>query len=313
MNRCKQKLFYADKEKNGFNVRFFMPELPEVETVRRDLVPVLVGKKITKITVLHAAPVKDGVKKFIKSLQFKTIHHIDRIGKLLIVDVGEGVFLLIHLKMTGQLIYRKGATTVEGGHSLSGFKDVPMPSTFTWVVWHLNDGSDLYFNDMRKFGYLKIVDAQEKDRIVARYGAEPLTKKFTLDYFLKILEKRNTPIKSLLLNQTLVAGIGNIYADEICFDAGIFPGIRVAILTMKQKKKLFQSIGSILKKAIKYKGTTFKNYLSPHGKKGNFLDFLQVYQREGKKCLRCDGGIIAQKRIGGRNSRYCPLCQKVLH
>lgn len=288
-----------------------MPELPEVETIRRDLEKVILGKKITGIKILHKAPVKDGVKKFQEALQNKTIKSVDRIGKLMMLGLSSGNFLLVHLKMTGQLIYQNKKNLIAGGHSFSSFDITDLPNKYTWVIWSLNDGSKLYFNDMRKFGYLKIVDKKEKEKVVAKYGPEPLTENFTLNKFLAILDKRNAPIKSVLLNQALIAGIGNIYADEVCFAAGIFPAAKASSLNREEKIKLFKAINSILKKAIKYKGTTFKNYLSAHGKRGNFANMLQVYGRDKEKCFRCIKGIIANKKIGGRSSRYCPVCQHV--
>ncbi len=287
-----------------------MPELPEVETIRRDLLPVLIGKKITGVSVLHKAPVKDGVKKFQAALRYKTIQGIERIGKLLMFDLSDGNFLLIHLKMTGQLVYEHDKKFVAGGHSFSSFDVVALPDRYTWVIVRFNDGSSLYFNDMRKFGYLKIVDIKQKEKIMAGYGAEPLTKYFTLKNFFNILEKRSAPIKSILLNQSLIAGIGNIYADEICFEAGIFPGTKANRLSIAEKNKLFKATNKILKKAIKYKGTTFKTYIGAHGRKGNFSDFLRVYQKDGEPCARCRKAIIIVKKIGGRSSRYCPVCQK---
>lgn len=289
-----------------------MPELPEVETIRRDLSKVIIGKKIISIEVLHRAPVKDGIKKFQDSLKNKTIKNIERIGKLMMFDLSDGNFLFVHLKMTGQLIYRDNKNLIAGGHSFSSFDVVDLPGKYTWVVWEFSDNSKLYFNDMRKFGYLKIVDKKTKEKIVSGYGVEPLTKNFTFKTFLNILGKRKAPIKSVLLNQKLIAGIGNIYADEICFKAGVFPGRLVSQLAEGEKKLLFAATNSILKKAIKHKGTTFKDYLSAHGKKGNFSDFLQVYKRDKQKCFRCPKGIIANKKIGGRSSRYCPVCQVVV-
>ncbi len=289
-----------------------MPELPEVETIRRDLSKVIIGKKIISVEVLHKAPVKDGIKKFTEGLKNKKIESIERIGKLMMFGLSGGNFLLVHLKMTGQLIYQHKNTLIEGGHSLSSSPEKDLPGKYTWVVWGFGDGSNLYFNDMRKFGYLKIVDKQTKEKIVSGYGVEPLTKNFTFKTFLNILDKRKAPIKSVLLNQKLIAGIGNIYADEICFQAKVFPGRLVSQLTEKEKKLLFVATNSILKKAIKHKGTTFKDYLSAHGKKGNFSDFLQVYKRDKQKCFRCPKGIIANRKIGGRSSRYCPVCQVVV-
>jgi formamidopyrimidine-DNA glycosylase len=289
-----------------------MPELPEVETIRQDLIKVLVGRKITGVEIINKKAIKSSPASFKKILLNKKIKNIDRIGKLMMVDLEGKDFLLVHLKMTGQLIYRRKDKVIEGGHSLSVALTRDFPPKYTWVIWSFDDGAKLCFSDMRKFGYLKIVDDKDKAKIVAKYGPEPLTKNFTYPNFIKALGKRTAPIKSLLLNQALIAGIGNIYADEACFEARIFPGTPANKLTEVEKKDLYTAINFILKKAIKHKGTTFKDYLSPHGKKGNFSDFLQVYKRDKQKCFRCEKGVIANKKIGGRSSRYCPVCQKVL-
>lgn len=289
-----------------------MPELPEVETIRQDLARVIIGKEIMSVEVLNSKPVTDGKKYFLAALKNTIITRIDRIGKLLMVGLSSDNFLLIHLKMTGQLLYRHKDIFIEGGHSLST-RSYILPDAYTWVIWKFRNGGTLYFNDMRKFGYLKIVTAKEKENIVAGYGPEPLTKSFTRKNFFSILENRSAPIKAVLLNQKLIAGIGNIYADEICFEAGIFPGSHVSRLSLSDKNRLYAAINKILKKAIQYKGTTFKNYVSPHGKKGNFSDFLQVYKRDNQECRRCARGKIANKKIAGRSSRYCPVCQKMLH
>ena len=290
-----------------------MPELPEVETIRRDLTKVIVGKKITDVKVINSRAVKVNADSFRKSLLNKKVKDIERIGKLMMLDLSDGNFLLIHLKMTGQLIYRHGHKIIEGGHNLPVFTENDLPTKYTWVAWDFNDGGKLYFNDMRKFGYLKIVSKPEKEKIVAKYGIEPLTKNFTLANFKNVLAKRKTSLKAVLLNQALVAGIGNIYADEICFAASIRPDKSVAKMTEAEIKKVFIASEAIIKKAIAHKGTTFKDYVNAHGGKGNFSDFLKVYQRAGEKCLRCKKGIIASKKIGGRTSHYCPVCQKVLN
>lgn len=288
-----------------------MPELPEVETIRRELAKFVLGKKIRRVDILHASAIKSSPKTFKASLENKHIKEVDRIGKLLMFEISGGEFLLIHLKMTGQLIYKHKDFIIKGGHSLS--RPTEISDKYIWVAWHFTDKSNLYFNDMRKFGYVKIVGAKEKERIVAGYGPEPLTKDFTLKKFFNILDNRNASIKSILLNQALIAGIGNIYADEACFMAKIFPGTPASKLSKAEKTRLFKAINAVLKKAIKYKGTTFNSFVSVRGKRGNFWDFLQVYKRDKKQCLRCAVGIIANKTIGGRSSRYCPVCQKVVH
>ncbi len=301
-----------------------MPELPEVETIKRDLIKVLVGKKIIDVDVINKSPVIGSAETFKKVLLNKKIKQIERIGKLMMLDLSDGNFLLVHLKMTGQLIYRHGHQIIEGGHNLPIFKENDLPITatagprlmavakYTRVIWKFNDGSQLYFNDMRKFGYLKVVGENEKEKIVAKYGIEPLTKNFTLANFKKVLDKRKTSLKSILLNQALIAGIGNIYADEICFEARVRPDQPVAKMGDAVIKKVFAACESILTKAIKHKGTTFRDYLNAHGGKGNFSDYLRVYQRDGEKCLRCKKGIITKNKTAGRSSHYCPVCQKML-
>lgn len=290
-----------------------MPELPEVETIRRDLSKVIVGKKIIGVEVLNQSPLKDSAVNFVKAQKNKIVKNVGRVGKLMMWELSDGNFLLIHLKMTGQLIYRYDHKIVEGGHNLPIFQEKDLPTKYTWVTWKFNDGSKLYFNDMRKFGYLKIVGITEKEKIESGYGIEPLTKNFTLANFTKIFSGRKISVKAILLNQQLVAGIGNIYADEICFEAGLLPHAPAGKLGAKEIKKLFVAAQVILRKAIRHKGTTFRDYINPHGRKGNFSDFLRVYQRDGEKCLRCKKGIITKKKIGGRGSRYCPVCQKMLY
>lgn len=290
-----------------------MPELPEVETIRRDLIKVLVGKKITGVDIISKSPVKGSAEQFKKTLLGKKIKQIDRIGKLMMLDLSDDNFLLVHLKMTGQLIYRYDHHIIEGGHNLPVFKENDLPTKYTRVIWKFNDGSKLYFNDMRKFGYLKVVNQKEKEAIAVKYGIEPLAKNFTLANFKKVLDKRKTSIKAVLLNQALVAGIGNIYADEICFEARVRPDRSVAKMSEVEIKKVFTASEVILKKAIKHKGTTFRDYLNAHGGKGNFSDYLRVYQRDGEKCLRCKKGTITKNKISGRSSHYCPVCQKVVN
>ena len=303
-----------------------MPELPEVQTVVSELNKRIVGRKIKRVAVNMGKIISIGpqtvsnirdtsqktVNEFVRLLQGRKFTSVRRRGKMLIFDINGPLSMLVHLKMTGQLIYRHGHRIIEGGHNLPVFTEKDLPTKYTLVIWKFNDGGQLYFNDMRKFGYLKIVDKEEKEKIVAKYGIEPLTKNFTLANFRKVLGKRKTSIKAVLLNQALVAGIGNIYADEICFAAGIRPDSSVAKMGEVDIKKVFTASEAILKKAIAHKGTTFRDYVNAHGGKGNFTDFLKVYQRDGEKCLRCKKGIITKNKTAGRGSHYCPACQKML-
>lgn len=169
---------------------------------------------------------------------------------------------------------------ISGGHNFPKVdKTVEFPNKFSHIIFSFADGSTLFYNDMRQFGYLKIVDEIGKKEALARFGIEPLTNDFTYNNFVKIFENRKTIIKAVLLNQQVIAGLGNIYVDEVCFDTGILPNRSVNLLTESEKKKLFVACEKILTKAIKARGTTFSDYRDSDGNKGNFTEELQVYGR----------------------------------
>jgi len=297
-----------------------MPELPEVETIKNDLQKVILGKKITNIEIRGGKTVNpvinfeflNGVKNkpevFFKILKNNFFSGISRIGKLLIFEIAGGKnFLLIHLKMTGQLIFLGKGKMVAGGHETGGEKE--LPNKHTRIIFSFGDKEKLFFNDLRKFGYAKIVDAPELGKIREKYGIEPLTKNFTFKAFSKAIKGKNASIKAILLNQGVVAGIGNIYADEALFEAKIRPERRANALSESEKRVLFQSINKIIKIAIKSRGTTFSSYVDANGQKGGFTKLLKVYGREGEKCRRCRG-IIKKTKVAGRGTRYCEKCQK---
>jgi len=289
-----------------------MPELPEVETVRRDLSEAALNKKIKEVKILSRKTIKNQPADFLRFLNSAKFIGIDRVGKLLIFNLSDKKhFLLLHLKMTGQLIYSSGGKIIAGGHSLNG-KDIVghgLPGKATRFYLIFSDGGRLFFNDQRNFGYAKIVDSAELAQIKATYGIEPLTANFTLKSFAAIFSKRAKNIKALLLDQNLVAGIGNIYADEVLFAAGVAPQRRADSLTSAEIKKLFTGLKTILSKAIKYRGTTFSNYVDGYGHRGGFSRFLQVYGRGGEKCYKC-GTILKKVKIAGRGTVYCEKCQK---
>jgi len=289
-----------------------MPELPEVETIRRDLETRILNKKISKIWIEKSfqKKISPEVGKFSNLLRNQTLKEISRRSKLLIFRVKDNLYLLIHLKMTGQLVYRPAkGRIVSGGHPIETLKS--LPNKFTRATFYFADKSVLYFNDLRKFGYLKLVDKQEMQKAVEKIGIEPISRKFTYEYFVEVLKKRkNKKIKQLLLEQDLIAGLGNIYADEVCFMAQVKPMRRVNTLTSKEKKQIFAATKKVLQKAIKYRGTSFNTYVGGSGEKGGFEKHLKVYGRLGQQCLRCKKGIIEKTKIGSRSSAYCPVCQK---
>lgn len=303
-----------------------MPELPEVETIKNDLAKVVLNKKISKIIVNDKKIIKSSINYFAGILKNNSFKEINRAGKLLIFQMSDKKnYLIIHLKMTGQLIYLprydyqvikgKGMEgLVAGGHSLDKEAKIPgigdkLPNKYTRVIFEFKDEARLFFNDLRKFGYLKVVGGNELKKIVSEFGPEPLSIDFKINEFRDILVNKKTSIKALLLNQKIIAGIGNIYADEILFKAGIKPGRKVNSLKMKEIESIFKSIKTVLKKAIKYRGTTFSNFVDTRGRRGEFIKKLKVYKREGEKCLRCRDGVITKIKIAGRGTRFCKSCQ----
>ena len=285
-----------------------MPELPEVETIRRGLNNQIAGLRIKSVQVKKARLVKGSVKKFIAVLTGNVFLEFNRRGKLLIAALKSGQFLLIHLKMTGQLIYQHGRQLIAGGHSFVGM-DWRLPSRHTHIIISFRDGSRLFFNDLRQFGYMKIVSKIELEKELKKFGIEPLTAGFSLKNFVEIFANKKTTVKALLLNQKLIAGLGNIYADEVCFYAKVKPGRRVYSLTEGEIKKLYQGCRVILAKAVKARGTTFSDYVDADGRQGGFIKFLKVYGRKGEKCRRCRRGVIVKIKQGGRGTHYCPVCQ----
>ena len=316
-----------------------MPELPEVETIRRDLIKKILNKKITVVKVLKARSVGGSAAPFIKILTGNSFSRVDRRGKLLILRfasaalIGSGktapTALLCHLKMTGQLIYEKETKTkieiVAGGHKLSE-KDIDaLPNQWTRIAFVFADGSELFFNDLRLFGYMKLASTEEVEKALKKYGPEPIeiplpagegqrvrahSPEFIFDYFSSLFSKRkNTTLKALLLNQELIAGLGNIYVDEVCFCAGVRPMRRVGSVSKAEQKKIFVCIPKVLTKALKHRGTTFRNFLDSSGKKGNYTDFLRVYDRDGEPCKHC-GTIIRKTVAAGRGTHFCPSCQR---
>lgn len=285
-----------------------MPELPEVETIRRDLREKILGKEISRVDVLRAKIVRADHGRFKNFLKNKKIKDIDRVGKLLMFDFGDQHHLFVHLKMTGQLIYVDSDNLVAGGHS-DGPDLLVVPNVHTRAVIYFVDSSVLYFNDMRAFGYLQLANELEKQAVIKKYGIEPLADNFTINNFEQALKGKKTTIKAVLLNQGIISGIGNIYADEVCFEAKIKPIRLVSTLTKQDTKRLYTAIQKIIKKAIQERGTTFNNYVDPHGKKGNFLSFLKVYGKGGEPCLVCKNKL-KKVRVAARGTVFCSVCQK---
>lgn len=287
-----------------------MPELPEVETVRRDLERVLVGVPIVKVEALHSKTIRPlTAAQLTKKLHGHSIKAIARIGKLLIVELNSiDEVILVHLKMTGQMIYQAGKTIMAGGHSLSE-PLANLPNKHTRLIMTFKNGARLFFNDLRLFGYWKIANRAELAAIKSGYGIEPLTENFTWPNFKQAFSGRKTNIKAILLNQAVISGMGNIYVDEALWRAKILPSRRVNSLTEPELKKLWQACHEVIELGVKHRGTTFNHFVDGHGQKGGFLKFLEVYGKKGQPCSRC-GTPIKKISLAGRGTHFCPKCQQ---
>jgi len=271
-----------------------MPELPEVETIVRQLNAALKGKKIKSAKVSLSRLVKCPVKKFRKAVEGAVVKRIGRRAKMIIVGLSNGCSLVIHLKMTGQLI--AGGT----------------PGKHTHIIYEFAGGGRLIHNDLRRFGFVKVMPTAELDNFFAqeKFGPEPLEKSFTPRLFAGMLAgKKGKKIKPLLMDQKFISGVGNIYGDEILFFAGVLPERKAGSLSSEEIKKIYAGIKKILSLAVKKRGSSTDDYLDARGKKGDFVKFLKVYGREGEPCKKC-GAEIRRLKIGGRSAHFCPRCQK---
>lgn len=247
-----------------------------------------------------------------KTLKGLGIKGIGRRAKMVIIQLTGDWIILVHLKMTGQLVYSSHhQQKVVGGHPIKeGFeKD---PNRFTHATFTFTDGSKLFFNDVRKFGWIRLFTKENLAKELEKMdlGPEPLEKDFTLEVFEKELKKwPNNRIKQFLMDNRNVVGIGNIYSDEVCFYAKVNPIRRVKSLKDGEIKLLFKGIKHILAEAIKYEGTSISDYVNVAGEAGAYTKKLNVYGRCGEKCVKCKG-VVARLKIGGRTSSFCPLCQR---
>lgn len=336
-----------------------MPELPEVETVKRGLERTIVGKRIAAVDVRVPKIFADDRSVIDEHMIDATVTGVERRAKLILIHLARGSSraqsrdwtLAIHLKMTGQIIVtqsakrktqndgtaysthsaRSGQPTPSvgfvGGHPEKAYEQ-PLPHKHTHVTITFEDGTVLYFNDLRKFGWIRLFEqrkTQNEERKTQpkaqsqqtvedfleglNHGPEPLSSELTLEYVRKILRARTTRIKPLLLDQSFIAGIGNIYADEALFAAAIKPTRRASSLTKAEIERLFLAIKQVLQLGIDYGGTSFNSYRNVEGTAGTMRDHLKVYGREDQLCRRC-GELIVRRKIGQRSAHFCPNCQR---
>jgi formamidopyrimidine-DNA glycosylase len=266
-----------------------MPELPEVETIRRELGRLIRGKTISEVCVYNPLVVRQpSVDKFKKGLTGTTIKAVKRKAKVLILELSNGKSLVIHLKMTGQLIF-------------------PGKNQASRVSFRFSNGQCLDFNDQRLFGELRCLDDWRSLKFIRELGPEPFD--MTADEFRRMLSSKKTKIKPLLMDQTFIAGIGNLYAAESLFRARISPQRSAQSLSDKEKDNLFNAIKHVLTEAIKYGGSSVDDYVRLSGERGNYARYHKVYGRQGRACFVCQTPV---KRIslGGRGTYFCAKCQK---
>ena len=298
-----------------------MPELPEVESLRRSLEPLIVNQRIVKIeitkpklvsakgTTRQPNPLK--VAEFIKELTDEKISLVRRRVKNLIFEFTSGKIMLVHLKMTGQLVYvDRNQNSISGGHPINLTAE-DLPSKHSHVIFTFENGT-LYFNDTRMFGYLLYYPdfaAVLSDGHFEKVGLEPLSQEFTEKYFVREFKKLAGAVKKNFLENKVVVGLGNIYSDEVCHHAGVRPTRKNQSLTKSELKKLYSAIQIILPKAISEGGSSIADYLLADGSRGNYARYHQVYNRGGKECYTC-GQILEKVKIGSRTTVFCKICQK---
>ena len=274
-----------------------MPELPEVETVVRTLRPQLQGRRIASIEIRHGDVVRYPEREaFAERLAGRSVAALRRRGKYICLDLDDGQLLAAHLRMTGRLI-------------CAGPEQELLPHTH--LILGLDDGNQLRYADVRRFGGFWLLAPGEEDNVtgMSRLGREPLAADFDAAYLTGRLGRRSCPVKNGILDQSVIAGLGNIYADETLFAAGVRPDRLCRSLTAEEWQRVAAAIPPILESAIAHKGTTFSDFLDGEGKRGENAAFLQAYGRAGKACPKC-GAVMEKTRIGGRGTCYCPCCQR---
>ena len=293
-----------------------MPELPEVETtinILKKSRPRILGAVFLDVWTDAPSLIKraKSFAQFKKEIRGRKIRRIWRRGKNIIFDLSGSKFLLIHQKLTGHLLLGKWKRQDNRWRPLVGgpLAEDPM-NRFLHLIFYLDNGRQLALSDLRKFAKVELLDKKQLEEELKSLGLEPLDKKFTFGEFQKnIQKKKKGPIKQILMDQTVIAGIGNIYSDEILFEARVNPFRKVMELNEKELKEIYSAIKKILSLGIKLQGASVSDYRLPSGVKGGFDRVIKVYRKEGQRCPKCDT-IIKRQKIGGRSAHFCPKCQK---
>lgn len=272
-----------------------MPELPEVETIRLTILPKLKGRKIVSGEILHEKMLLGiSPEEFFQRVSGRLITGLERRGKYLLLELENNLVIGLHLRMTGRLSVETSGSLLEKAIYFRLF---------------LDNGTELRFRDQRKFGKVFLYEREKPPLALVNLGPEPLSPEFTVSVLKERLGRRSLAIKKALLNQEIIAGIGNIYADEALFAAGIHPARPVNSLTDAEIDALYHAVRKVLNEGIEFRGTTFRDYRDGEGRAGSYQNKLRVYGQKGKICSQC-GGLIHKMNFGGRGTHFCPMCQK---
>lgn len=287
-----------------------MPELPEVETVRAGLRGLITGR----VVVAESHDTERGFPNSTHDVEAfligASVVDVRRRAKVLMIDLSSGYTLVIHLKMTGQLVFVGANERFGAGHPNNSLIDI-LPDKSTRVTLNFDDSSKLFFNDQRKFGWMKLLPTAEVPNLpfMQKVGPEPLEDSFTADQFRGRFNRQSrASIKAAILDQTVIAGVGNIYADEALWGAYIHPARKVITVTDSELDLLYTEVRAVMNLSIEKGGSSNRNYVNAEGKKGSYMDFARVFRREGQACPRC-GATIEKIRVAGRGTHFCPVCQ----
>lgn len=287
-----------------------MPELPEVETIRMQLEKYLVGHKIGSVDVKYKNFEGNS-----KNLVDGEVKKIRRFGKVLSIDLDNGYSVVVHIKLTGQLIYR--GPKLKSPSDLSKKVVGGIPGKHTHVIFSLDKGGKFYYNDVRRFGWIKVVKTKDVSEVpfIKKLGPEPFgsaqgkPSKLTLALFTEILSRSSRPIKILLMDQEKIGGVGNIYANDALWLAKINPKTPAKQLSNQTSKLLFDSVLKVLKEGLKYGGASELAYVTPDGKEGSYQEYTLAYGKEEEPCQRCHKAKFQKFFLGGRGTYFCPVCQ----
>jgi len=289
-----------------------VPELPEVETIVRGLNEKVLGRTFIDIWTDSKKIVKkpESFEQFKKEIKGKTILKIWRRGKNILFDLSGNKVLLIHQKLTGHLLHGTWSMKHRTWQPKERGPLEEKINTYIHLLFTLDNGKMVALSDLRKFGKAELWETEELKKELSSLGPEPLDRDFDFEEFKRVLLKTRGKIKKILMDQKVIAGIGNIYSDEILWQAKVNPLRQIKTLNKKELKKIYKAIKEVLKKAVELRGTSTSDYRDIEGKKGFFQKQRKVYRREGEKCSRC-GAIIKKIKLAGRSARFCPKCQKV--